>query len=492
MINIAFNPNDLVTVLPELFLLGATCAILLIDLFLKQAQRNVTHVLSLLALAVTAWLVWSGAPVQATPAFNGMFVRDAVGTVLKLFILLTTALVYVYGRLYMRDRKLFVGELYLLLLFATLGMMLLVSAGSLVTVYLGLELLTLSSYALVALNRDSVMSSEAAIKYFVLGALASGLLLYGMSMLYGATGTLDLAKIHAAADFSANGAHRGLLAFGLVFLVVGIAFKLGAVPFHMWLPDVYQGAPTAITLFIGTASKLAAFGMAWRLLEVAMGGLHAQWTMMLAILAAVSLAVGNVVAIAQTNLKRMLAYSTISHVGFVLLGFVNATPAGYASAMFYMICYAIMTAVAFGVILLLARAGFEAEEIADFKGLNQRNPWYAGVMAIAMFSLAGVPPLFGFFAKLMVLKAVIDAGQMWLAIVAIVFAIVGLFYYLNVVKVMYFDEPAQKEAVALPADLGMRWALSLNGLALLALGIGWGPLLDWCNQALLASTQFAR
>ncbi|MBX3689340.1 NADH-quinone oxidoreductase subunit NuoN [Dokdonella sp.] len=492
MINIAFNPNDLVTVLPELFLLGATCAILLIDLFLKQAQRNLTHVLSLLALAVTAWLVWSGSPAQATSAFNGMFVRDAVGTVLKLFILLTTALVYVYGRLYMRDRKLFVGELYLLLLFATLGMMLLVSAGSLVTVYLGLELLTLSSYALVALNRDSVMSSEAAIKYFVLGALASGLLLYGMSMLYGATGTLDLAQIHAAADFSVGGAHRNLLVFGLVFLVVGIAFKLGAVPFHMWLPDVYQGAPTAITLFIGTASKLAAFGMAWRLLEVAMGGLHAQWTLMLAILAAISLAVGNVVAIAQTNLKRMLAYSTISHVGFVLLGFVNATPAGYASAMFYMICYALMTAVAFGVILLLARAGFEAEEIVDFKGLNQRNPWYAGVMAIAMFSLAGVPPLFGFFAKLMVLKAVIDAGQMWLAIVAIVFAIVGLFYYLNVVKVMYFDEPAEKNALPLPADTGMRWVLSLNGLALIALGIGWGPLLDWCNQALLASSQFAR
>jgi len=487
-----FNPADLATLAPEIFLLGATCAILLIDLFLKPAQRDVTQGLSLAALAVTAFLVWSGAPTQPVPAFNGMFVRDGVATILKLFVLLTTALVFIYGRSYMRERKLFVGEFHLLLLFATLGMMLLVSAGSLVTVYLGLELLTLSSYALVALNRDSVVSSEAAIKYFVLGALASGLLLYGMSMVYGATGTLDLAKIHAVADFSPGNPHGTLLVFGLVFLVVGIAFKLGAAPFHMWLPDVYQGAPTSITLFIGSASKLAAFGMAWRLLDVTMGGLSAHWSMMLSVLAVLSLAVGNVFAIAQTNLKRMLAYSTISHIGFLLLGFVNATPAGYAAAMFYMICYALMAAVAFGVILLLARAGFEAEEIDDFKGLNQRNPWYAGVMAIAMFSLAGVPPLFGFFAKLMVLKAAIDAGQLWLAIVAIVFAIIGLYYYLRVVKVMYFDEPAQKEPLPLPGDLGLRWALSINGIALLVLGLAWGPLLDWCNRALAASAVLPR
>ena len=484
-----FNPADLATLAPEIFLLGATCATLLIDLFLKPAQRDVTQALSLAALAVTAFLVWSGAPTQPVSAFNGMFVRDGVATILKLFVLLTTALVFVYGRTYMRERKLFVGEFHLLLLFATLGMMLLVSAGSLVTVYLGLELLTLSSYALVALNRDSVVSSEAAIKYFVLGALASGLLLYGMSMIYGATGTLDLAKIHSVADFSAASPHGTLLVFGLVFLVVGIAFKLGAAPFHMWLPDVYQGAPTSITLFIGSASKLAAFGMAWRLLDVTMGGLSAHWTQMLSVLAVLSLAVGNVFAIAQTNLKRMLAYSTISHVGFLLLGFVNATPAGYAAALFYMICYALMAAVAFGVVLLLARAGFEAEEIDDFKGLNQRNPWYAGVMAIAMFSLAGVPPLFGFFAKLMVLKAVIDAGQMWLAIVAIVFAIIGLYYYLRVVKVMYFDEPHDKAALELPRDRGFRWVLSLNGLALLALGVFWGPLLDWCNSALMVGAR---
>lgn len=485
---IQFNPADLVTLRPELFLLGATCAILLIDLFLKPAQRDVTHWLSLLALAATGVFVCCGAPApgQSVSAFNAMFVSDGVATVLKVFILLTTGLVFLYGRSYLRERRLFVGEFYLLLLFATLGMMLLVSAGSLVTVYLGLELLTLSSYALVALNRDSSASSEAAIKYFVLGALASGLLLYGMSMIYGATGTLDLARIHAVADFSANSPHRTLLAFGLVFLVVGVAFKLSAAPFHMWLPDVYQGAPTAVTVFIGSASKLAAFGMAYRLLEGAMGGLQGQWTLMLAVLAALSLAVGNLFAIAQTNLKRMLAYSTISHVGFLLLGFVNGTASGYAAAMFYAIGYALMSTVAFGMILLLARAGFEAEEIDDFKGLNQRNPWYAGIMAITMFSLAGVPPLFGFFPKLMVLKAAIDAGHLWLAIVAIVFAIVGLYYYLRVVKVMYFDEPADDAALALPPDRAFRWSLSLNGLALIALGIAWSPLLEWCSGAFTA------
>jgi NADH-quinone oxidoreductase subunit N len=482
----AFDPNDLLVLLPELFLLCATFAILLLDLFLKPAQRDITHWLSLLALVVTGALVLRDAPAagQGFAVFNGMFLRDGVATVLKTFVLLTTALVFVYGRDYMRERRLQVGEFYLLLLFATLGMMLLVSAGNLVTVYLGLELLTLASYALVALNRDSALSAEAAIKYFVLGALASGLLLYGMSMVYGATGTLDLARIHAVADFSAASPHRTLLAFGLVFLVVGVTFKLGAAPFHMWLPDVYQGAPTAITLFVGSASKLAAFGMTYRLLEGAMGGMQASWTPMLAALAALSLAVGNVFAIAQSNLKRMLAYSTISHVGFLLLGFVGGTSAGYAAAMFYMISYALMATVAFGAIMLLARAGFEAEEIDDFRGLNRRNPWYAAVMALSMFSLAGIPPLFGFFAKLMVLKAAIDAGHLWLAIVAIVFAIVGLYYYLRVVKVMYFDAPAADEPLSLPPDRTFRWSLSLNGLALLALGLGWSPLLEWCERAM--------
>ncbi len=482
---IAFNPADLSTLLPELFLLGATCAILLIDLFLNPPGRGVTHWLSLLALVVTGVLVVHGAPVdpRGVAVFDGMFLRDGIATVLKPFVLLSSALVLVYGRAYLRERGLLVGEFYLLVLFATLGSLLLVSAGSLIMSYLGLELLTLSSYALVALNRDSARSSEAAIKYFVLGALASGLLLYGMSMIYGATGTLDLARIHAVADFSAGSAHRTLLAFGLVFVVVGAAFKFGAAPFHMWLPDVYQGAPTAVTAFVGSTSKLAAFGMAYRLLEGGLGGLHGQWTVMLAALAALSLAVGNLFAIAQTNLKRLLAYSTVSHIGFLLLGFVNGGAEGYAAAMFYAISYVLTVAVAFGVIQLLARAGFEAEEIDDFKGLNQRNAWYAAVMALAMFSLAGVPPLFGFFAKIMVLKAAIDSGQLWLAIVAIVFAIVGLYYYLRVVKVMYFDAPQDDSPLRLPADRWFRWSLSLNGLALLALGAAWGPLLELCYGA---------
>ncbi len=479
---IPFNPADLIAIQPELVLLGATCAILLIDLFIKPSQRDITHWLSIATLALTSYLVWRGAPELSSgvTAFNGMFLHDGISVVLKQFILLTSGLSLFYARNYMRERSLLVGELYLLVLFATLGMMLLVSAGSLITVYLGLELLALSSYALVAMNRDSASSAEAAIKYFVLGALASGLLLYGMSMIYGATGSLDLATI--TGKFG-QVEHPGWLAFGLVFLVCGIAFKMGAAPFHMWLPDVYHGAPTAVTVFIGSAPKIAAFGLAYRLLEGGLGPLSGQWTLMLAILAVASLAVGNVLAIAQSNLKRMLAYSTISHVGFMLLGFVGGTPAGYSAAMFYIISYTMTATVAFGMIALLARKGFECEEIDDFKGLNQRSPWYAAIMGIAMFSLAGVPPLFGFFAKLLVLKAAIDAGFLWLAIVAIVFAIIGIYYYLRVVKVMYFDAAAEETALPLPSDVALRWVISINGLALIVLGLAWGPLFDWCNRA---------
>jgi NADH-quinone oxidoreductase subunit N len=479
---IPFNPADLIAIQPELVLLGATCAILLIDLFIKPSQRDITHWLSIATLALTSYLVWRGAPELSSgvTAFNGMFLHDGISVVLKQFILLTSGLSLFYARNYMRERSLLVGELYLLVLFATLGMMLLVSAGSLITVYLGLELLALSSYALVAMNRDSASSAEAAIKYFVLGALASGLLLYGMSMIYGATGSLDLAAI--TGKFG-QVEHPGWLAFGLVFLVCGIAFKMGAAPFHMWLPDVYHGAPTAVTVFIGSAPKIAAFGLAYRLLEGGLGPLSGQWTLMLAILAVASLAVGNVLAIAQSNLKRMLAYSTISHVGFMLLGFVGGTPAGYSAAMFYIISYTMTATVAFGMIALLARKGFECEEIDDFKGLNQRSPWYAAIMGIAMFSLAGVPPLFGFFAKLLVLKAAIDAGFLWLAIVAIVFAIIGIYYYLRVVKVMYFDAAAEETALPLPSDVALRWVISINGLALIVLGLAWGPLFDWCNRA---------
>jgi len=468
--------------LPEDVLLGATCAILLIDLFIKPSQRAITHWLSLIAVIGTMLLILVDHD-ATTIAFGGAYVHDGIAAILKIFILGVNAAVFVYARRYLVDRGLFIGEYYLLCLFATIGMMLLVSAGSLVMAYLGLELFALSTYALVAINRDSGKASEAAMKYFVLGALASGLLLYGMSMIYGATGTLDLAKIHAVGSFAANDPHAALLSFGVVFLVVGIGFKFGAAPFHMWLPDVYEGSPTAVTIFVGSAPKIAAFGMAYRLLEMGLGDISPQWRMMIAALAVASLAIGNVVAIAQTNIKRLLAYSTISHVGFVLLGLANGTPAGYAAAMFYTITYAIMTTAAFGGILLLSRAGFEADEIDDFKGLNQRNPWYAFIMLLIMASLAGIPPLFGFFAKLMVLKAAIDAGMWWLAIAAIVFAIIGAFYYLRVIKVMYFDAPNETGPLTLPKDIPLRWLLSINGVALLVMGVLWGPLIAWCYSA---------
>ena len=473
------NLNDIYTMVPEFFLVGAACVLLLADAFMKPAERPYLHWMSIGVLLMAIYLVIAGQPAVTVTAFNGMFVRDGVAEILKVFALLSTVLVFVYARPYLIDRKLFVGEFYTLTIFAVIGVMLLVSAGNLVTVYLGLELLTLSSYALVALNRDSGLSSEAAIKYFVLGALASGMLLYGMSMIYGATGSLDLAQIHAAATHAAM---PNLLLFGLIFLIIGIGFKLGVAPFHMWIPDVYQGAPTAVTVFIGSAPKLAAFGMAYRLLSSGMGDLYQHWQLMLAVLAVLSLAIGNLVAIVQTNIKRLLAYSTISHMGYLLLGLVNATPEGYAAAMFYAISYALMSTAAFGVILALSRAGFECEEIDDLKGLNQRAPWLAFLMLLTMFSLAGVPPMFGFFAKLLVFQAAIHAGLMWLVIVAAVFAIIGLYYYLRVVKVMYFDKPVEGSVVKVQPDVSLRLTLSLNALALLALGLGWGPLLGWCQQ----------
>jgi NADH-quinone oxidoreductase subunit N len=474
------NLNDILIMLPEFYLVAAACLLLLLDAFFKPSQRWALHWLSIAVLAVAIYLVIAGQPNGSVTAFSGSFIRDGVSEILKVFALLTTILVFVYGRPYMVDRKLLVGEFYTLMIFATIGAMLLVSAGNLVMIYLGLELLTLSSYGLVALNRDSKLSSEAAIKYFVLGALASGMLLYGMSMVYGATGTLDLVHLHQVIPQSTM---PHLLVFGLIFMIIGIAFKLGAAPFHMWIPDVYQGSPTAVTAFIGSGSKLAAFGMAFRLLATGMGDYSQHWQLMLAALAVLSLAVGNLVAIVQTNLKRLLAYSTISHMGYLLLGLVNAGPEGYAAAMFYAISYALMSTAAFGVIIALSRAGFECEEIDDFKGLNQRSPWMAFLMMLSLFSLAGVPPLFGFFAKLLVLQAAIHAGMMWLAIVGAVFAIIGLYYYLHVVKVMYFDKPVEGTEIRLQPDFTLRVALSLNALVLLALGLYWGPLLSWCKQA---------
>lgn len=476
-----FSVNDLLVMLPELYLAAAACALLLLDLFLPADQRSATHWLSILVLAVAIYLIVIGQPPGTVTAFGGMFVRDRMSEIIDCFLLLTTALVFLMSRPYLRDRGLLIGEFYTLMIFATLGLMLLVSAGNFVSLYLGLQLFALPSYALVAMNRDSKISSEAAIKLFVLSALASGLLLFGMSMIYGATGSLDLNAIQRAV---ATTTHLNLLRFGVVFLVVGIAFEFGAVPFHMWIPDVYEGAPTPVVTFISSAPKLAAVAMAFRLLDVGAGPLIGDWRVMLAVLAVLSLGVGNIVAIAQTNLKRMLGYSTIAHMGFVFLGLAAGNAEGYAAATFYAICYALMATASFGVILVMARAGFECEKIDDLKGLNRRSPWFAGMMALAMFSLAGIPPLWGFIAKVMVLKAAIDAHMLWLAIVAIIAAIIGLVYYLRVIKVMYFDAP-QEDAPPLEAkhDFSMRWALSANALALLALGLVSGPLFTWCQRA---------
>lgn len=472
---------DFTPMLPEIFLLSATCALLLLDLFVSDARRGLTHFLGLSVLAATLVLVLRSSGGDAASAFGGMFLRDAPSDILKTFILVTTAAAFVYAKPYLQDRGLFKGEFHVLCLFAVLGMMVLVSAGNLVTVYLGLELLALSSYALVALNRDSAVASEAAMKYFVLGSLASGMLLYGMSMVYGATGSLDLASIHAAsADLGEN---RPLLMFGVVFLIVGIAFKFGAAPFHMWLPDVYQGAPTAITLFIGSAPKLAAFGMAWRLLEGGAGEFDAWWRDIIAWLAVASLVIGNVVAIAQTNIKRMLAYSTISHIGFLFLALSNPTSVGYAAALFYAICYALMASGAFATVILLSRNGYEAEQISDYAGLARKHPWHGFLVMLLMASLAGLPPLFGFWAKLAVLQAAVAGGMLWLAIVGVVFAVVGAYYYLRVIKVMYFDPADESGKAGLINDPQLRVLLSANALLMLVMGLFSGPLIAWCQSA---------
>jgi NADH-quinone oxidoreductase subunit N len=469
---------DLLPLLPELVLVGAAFALLLLDLFIDERRRVVTHVLAIAALLAVAALIAAGVGGHGT-VLNGMFVRDTMADVLKIAACVVTALSLMYVWPFLRERDLYKGEVAVLMLFAVAGMMLLISAGSLVMVYLGLELLALCSYALVALDRDSPLGSEAAMKYFVLGSLASGLLLYGMSLLYGATGTLDLAQLNAAV---AGSGETTLLLMGTVFLVAGIAFKFGAAPFHMWLPDTYHGAPTAITVFIGSAPKLAAFAMAFRLLEAGLGPLDERWRLLVAALAVLSLVVGNVVALAQSNLKRMLAYSTVSHVGFLFLGLAAADAEGYAAAMFYAITYAIMSTAAFGAVVVLASRGFEADRIDDFKGLNARDPWLAGMMLVAMMSLAGIPPFLGFWAKLAVLRAAIHGDMLWLAIVGIVFAVIGCFYYLRVCKVMYFDAP-DGDVPALRKDRPLRVAFSINALALLVLGLSWSPIMAWCQQA---------
>jgi len=487
---------NVLATLPEIVLLLGTCGLLVIDLFVPDSRRNLTYVLALGVMVVTGAVCWAMLSAGwVTYAFNGMYVTDPMANVLKLFAIVTVAVMLIYAQSYARDRGLWKGEIFTLTLFALLGILLMISANNLLVIYLGLELQALSLYTLVALRRDDARSSEAAMKYFVLGALASGFLLYGMSMLYGATGTLDINEL---ADRIGTGhvASRIALTFGTVFIVAGLAFKLGAVPFHMWVPDVYQGAPTPVTMLIGSAPKLAIFAVGFRILVEGLLPIAADWQRMLIVLAVASLVLGNLAAIAQSNLKRMLAYSTIAQMGFVLLAMLSGVVGGnvmtvvnsYSAAMFYVVTYALTTLGTFGIMLLLSRQGFEAEEIADLRGLNRRSPWYAFLMLLLMFSLAGVPPTVGFYAKLVVLQALLgdslQGTMLALAIIAVMFSLVGAFYYLRVVKVMYFDEPPAG-AAPIAATVDMRVALSVNGMLVLALGILPQYLLRLCTDAMV-------
>lgn len=485
-----------VTAYPEILLLVMACVIALVDLGVKTPTRTVTYGLSLLTLAAVALLQGLYASTGVTVySFGNMVVSDPMGNWLKCFAAIAMMATLVYGRPYAADRDMLRGgELFTLSLFSLLGMFVMISGNNFLVLYLGLELLTLSSYALVALRRDNGVATEAAMKYFVLGAMASGFLLYGLSMLYGATGSLDINTVFQVVA-SGQVKHQ-VLVLGLVFVVCGLAFKLGVVPFHMWIPDVYQGAPTAVTLLIGGAPKLAAFAMTMRLLVDGLLPLAIDWQQMLMVLSVASLLVGNLAAIAQTNLKRMLAFSTISQMGFVLIGLLSGVVNGntasaanaYSSAMFYVITYVLTTLASFGVILLLAREGFESEEIADLAGLNQRSPLYAGVMAVCLFSLAGVPPLVGFYAKLSVLQALVASGQtgaVALAIFAVMMSLIGAFYYLRVIKVMYFDKPLTATTVSAGADV--RVVLSINGALILILGLVPGGLMALCAQAIVQS-----
>ena len=472
---------DLISAAPEMTLLGLICVVLIADLFVDDERRVFTFALSIVSLLITAGVLYATAPDVRIVLFYGSYVSDPLSQILKLGTVIFVAASFFYARDYLRANGIHKGEFYLLGLFGLLGMMIMASANSLLTMYLGLETLALSMYALVAIDRNNVTAAESAMKYFVLGAIASGCLLYGISWIYGITGSLQFHEIAAAitADPSLNNLP---LWFGLTFLIVGIAFKFGAVPFHMWLPDVYQGARTPVTLYLASAPKLAALALTLRILVDGLGGLHETWAAMIMVVAVLSLLVGNIVAIAQTNIKRMLGYSTIGHVGFILLGVFCGTAEGYASALFYTLTYVVAAAGAFGVIIVLSRRGYEAENLTDFNGLNARSPWFALMMMFLMFSMAGVPPFVGFFGKLNVISAVLDAGYPGLAVLMVLASVVGAYYYLKVIWYMYFEE-AEDKAV-LQASTDTRFVLSLNSLAVLALGIVPGWLMALCIQVL--------
>lgn len=465
--------------LPEIVVLVMACAILLADLFFKRRFKSLMYwgsQATLLAATVVAIMHASAKP---RIVLHGMMIADRLSTVLQISIFALTAVVFVYSKAYIAERGIFKSEYFVLALLGVVGMCVMVSAAHFLSLYLGLELLSLCLYAMLALQRDSIVATEAAMKYFVLGALSSGLLLYGMSMLYGATGSLEISKV--ATVLATLSRHNLVATLGLVFVLSGLAFKLGAVPFHMWIPDVYEGAPTSVTLYIGAAPKVAAFALFLRLLVTGLHGLSGSWQDMLVLLAVLSMAIGNIVAIAQTNLKRMLAYSAISHMGFLLLGVLSARVSGYADAMFYALVYAVMTLGAFGVIILLSRKGFEAEQLDDLRGLHRRSPWYAFMMLLFMFSMAGVPPTLGFYAKLAVIQAIVSAGFYGLAVSAVLFSVIGAFYYLRVVKLMYFDEP--QDSHPLRGSLDLRWILSLNGVAMIAFVPWVGALIAVCRAS---------
>jgi len=466
------NVMDFLPAAPEMTLLGLICVVLVADLFVEDNKRILTFWMTMISLAITFWVLMSTAPAEPTVIFHGAYVSDALSQAMKLAIVGFVAVVFLYSRDYLRANDLHKGEFYVLGLFGLLGMMIMVSAQSMLSMYLGLETLALSQYALVAFDRNHSKSAEAAMKYFVLGAIASGALLYGISWVYGVTGTLDFATMAAAiaADPTMNSLP---LWFGLAFLVVGIAFKFGAVPFHMWLPDVYEGARSPVTLYIASAPKVAALALLLRVLVDGLGVVQDTWADMLMVLAVLSLLVGNIVAIAQSNIKRMLGYSTIAHVGFILLAVFCGTAKGNAAALFYTLTYVVATLGAFGIIILLSRRGFDAELLSDFKGLNQRSPWTAFMMMLIMLSLAGIPPLVGFFGKLNVIDAVLSSGYTGLAILMVLASVIGAYYYLRVIWYMYFDET--EDQAVLQAGTDTRVVLSLNALAVLALGIvpGW-------------------
>ena len=487
-----FVMTDLIAASAEIFVLAMACLILIVDVFVKDPKRTATFGLTIATLLGAAIVTFSTSSGEIAYAFSNLYVDDLMGDFLKLLLFLAIIVTLFYSRGYLLERpQLARGEFYILTLFATLGMMVMIAANSFITIYLGLELLSLSLYAMVAMNRDDVRCTEAAMKYFVLGALASGFLLYGMSLVYGATGSLELTKIAEAMYMQA--ANKTILVLGIVFIVAGLAFKLGAVPFHMWVPDVYDGAPTPVTMLIAGAPKLAAFAIVMRLLVNGMVTQAQDWQGMLVLLAVLSMGLGNLAAIAQTNIKRMLAYSAISHMGFVLLGMSVGVVGGdvryafnaYSSAMFYVVSYVLMSIGAFGMILLMARSGFESDQIDDFKGLNKRSPWFAAMMMVLMLSMAGIPFFVGFFAKFAVLQAVVAAERYYLAVAAVMFSLIGAFYYLRIVKIMYFDEP--KDNTPIPAAFDMRVLMSLNGLAVITLGLFPQMLMSLCAFALVRS-----